>query len=231
MPAESVLIIDDDPDILDLVRFNLEKEGYRCILADNGPQGLDLIRKSKPSLVVLDIMLPGFSGVEILKAIKSQVEYKGIPIIMLTAKGEEIDRVLGLELGAGDYVTKPFSIRELVLRVKKALERTHRAEETAQPLRCAGIVLDPDRYELRVEDKPVSLTTTEFNLLLFLLRNKGRVVSRETLLDKVWGYHYGGTTRTVDTHIQRLRDKLGSQNHCIETIRGVGYRISSALED
>jgi two-component system phosphate regulon response regulator PhoB len=169
-------------------------------------------------------MMPGFSGTEVLKELQNESVTGKIPVVMLTAKGDEVDRVLGLELGAEDYVTKPFSVRELLLRIRKILERVDSRDED-RLLRCNGITLDSDRYEVRVSGAPVRLTITEFNLLVFLLKNKGRVLSRDKLLERVWGYRYGGTTRTVDTHIQRLREKLGTEAQCIETIRGVGYRL------
>jgi two-component system phosphate regulon response regulator PhoB len=224
---EKVLVIDDEEDILELVCFQLNKEGYRVLRSKNGEEGLRLALQEKPDLVVLDIMLPGLSGVEVLKRLKYQRQTQGIPVLMLTAKGEELDRVLGFELGAEDYVTKPFSVRELLLRIRAILSRLSPAGETGPVLRCDGISLDPARYEVRVQEKVLKLTTTEFNLLAFLLQNSGRVVTRDQLLDKVWGYSYGGMTRTVDTHVQRLREKLGVEGACLQTIRGVGYKLDS----
>jgi two-component system phosphate regulon response regulator PhoB len=223
---QKILVIDDDQDILDLIGFNLNRSGMECITATDGILGLERARREHPDLIILDIMLPGLSGIEILKTLKNKSETRGIPVIMLTAKGEEVDRILGLELGADDYVTKPFSVRELILRIQKQLSKPE-LEDTAHILRCNGITLDFDRYEVRVKGEEVRLTATEFNLLTFLLKNKGRVMSRDRLLEKVWGYRYGGTTRTVDTHIQRLREKLGFEANCIETVRGIGYRIDS----
>jgi len=223
----TVLIVDDDHDILDLVGFNLNKAGFRCLTASDGPGCLERIRLDSPDLVVLDVMLPGMNGFEILRRLRFDVETRQIPVIMLTAKGEEVDRVIGLELGADDYVTKPFSVRELVLRVERVLSRKDQAE-TGSVLKCNGITLDSSRYEVKVQGEMVHLTTTEFNLLAYLLRNRGRVVTRDRLLEQVWGYRYGGTTRTVDTHIQRLRDKLGPESSSIETIRGIGYRVEAA---
>ena len=222
-----VLVIDDEQDILDVVSFNLTRAGMSCLVADNGSNGLELIHREQPDLVVLDIMLPGLSGIEILKKLRFDSRYNSIPIIMLTAKGEEVDRVLGLELGADDYMTKPFSVRELVLRVQRLLRPTT-PEEEAVLLKCNGITLDSERYVVSVRGDGVRLTTTEFNLLAFLLKNQGRVMSRDRLLEQVWGYRYGGTTRTVDTHIQRLREKLGSEASCIETVRGIGYKAVPA---
>ncbi len=228
MPAtEKVLVIDDEEDILELVCFQLNKDGYRVLRSKNGEEGLRLALQEKPDLVVLDIMLPGLSGIEVLKRLKYQRQTQGIPVLMLTAKGEELDRVLGFELGAEDYVTKPFSVRELLLRIRAILSRLSPAAETGAVLTCDGISLDPARYEVRVRGNVLKLTTTEFNLLSFLLQNSGRVVTRDQLLDKVWGYNYGGMTRTVDTHVQRLREKLGAEGACLQTIRGVGYKLDS----
>jgi len=223
---QKILVIDDDQDILDLLCFNLERAGIKCISALEGVEGFALATSEVPDLIVLDIMMPGFSGIEVLKRLKREVETRRIPVVMLTAKGEEVDRVLGLELGVEDYVTKPFSVRELVLRITRILARFDRNEE-GPLLRCNGITLDSESYEVRVAGSSVRLTTTEFNLLAYLLKNKGRVLSRDRLLEHVWGYRYGGTTRTVDTHVQRLREKLGDEANCIETIRGVGYKLQS----
>ena len=229
-PVEKLLVIDDDEDILDLVCFQLNKEGYRVLRSKNGEEGLQLALRERPDLVVLDIMLPGLSGIEVLKRLKHQRLTQGIPVLMLTARVEELDRVLGFELGAEDYVTKPFSVRELLLRVRAILNRLSPAVETGAILRCEGISLDPGRHEVRVDHEPVQLTATEFKLLTFLLENQGRVISRDLLLDKVWGYNYGGITRTVDTHMQRLREKLGPQGSCLQTIRGVGYKLDSVAQ-
>jgi DNA-binding response OmpR family regulator len=224
---QSVLVVDDDPDILDLVSFNVSRAGLECLAASGGDEALRIVQGRKPDLIVLDIMLPGVSGIEILKHLKLEPATRGIPVIMLTAREEEVDRILGFELGADDYVTKPFSVRELVLRIRRLLARTEPPTE-AGLLRCAGITLDHERYEVRVRGVTVRLTNMEFNLLAFLLRNKGRVVSRDSLLEQVWGYRYGGTSRTVDTHIQRLRSKLGDESDCIETVRGIGYKMDAA---
>jgi DNA-binding response OmpR family regulator len=226
---QKIFVVDDDPDILELVSFNLEKAGYDCLTEAEGERVLDLARRFSPDLMILDIMLPGISGLDILKKVRAEDGLKGLPVIMLTAKTEEVDRVLGLELGADDYVTKPFSIRELVLRVQRVLERTG-PDDSSPVLRCNAITVDCDRYEVRVKGEPVRLTTTEFNLLVYLIRYKGRVLSRDRLLEQVWGYRYGGTTRTVDTHVQRLREKLGAEADCIETIRGIGYRMEPVAE-
>lgn len=230
-PVEKILVIDDEEDILELICFQLNKEGYRVLQAKNGQEGLKLALQEKPNLVVLDIMLPDLNGIEILKRLKYQRQSQGTAVLMLTAKGEELDRVLGFELGAEDYVTKPFSVRELLLRIRAILSRLSSAPVTGTVLECDGISLDTVGYEVRVNDTPLKLTTTEFNLLSFLLENRGRVVTRDQLLDKVWGYNYGGMTRTVDTHVQRLREKLGEQGACLQTIRGVGYKLDSVTEE
>ncbi len=219
-----ILVIDDDQDILDLVAYNLSRNGYRCFTAQKCSSGMDILMTENPDLVILDIMLPGFNGLTLLEELKKNESTKKIPVIMLTAKGEESDRILGLEMGADDYVPKPFSVRELVLRVQRSLDRAE-LSDTNPRLICNGISLDFDRYEVRAGGAEVHLTATEFKLLAFLLRNKGRVVSRARLLEQVWGYQFAGTTRTVDTHIQRLRDKLNAVPHGIETVRGVGYKL------
>jgi len=219
-----ILVIDDDQDILDLVAYNLSRNGYRCFTAQKCSSGMDILMTENPDLVILDIMLPGFNGLTLLEELKKNESTKEIPVIMLTAKGEESDRILGLEMGADDYVPKPFSVRELVLRVQRSLDRAE-LSDTNPRLICNGISLDFDRYEVMAGGAEVHLTATEFKLLAFLLRNKGRVVSRARLLEQVWGYQFAGTTRTVDTHIQRLRDKLDAVPHGIETVRGVGYKL------
>ncbi len=230
-PVEKILVVDDEEDILELVCFGLKKEGYRVLGSKNGEEALQLALKEKPDLVVLDIMLPGLSGIEVLKRLKYNRQTQAIPVLMLTAKGEELDRVLGFELGADDYLTKPFSVRELLLRIRAILRRLSPATQTGTVLECHGISLDRDRHEVRVNAELLELTATEFNLLAFLLENQGRVVSRDQLLDKVWGYNYGGMTRTVDTHVQRLREKLGAEGASLQTVRGVGYKLESVVSE
>jgi len=228
---KKILIVEDEEDILDLIAFHVGKEGYRVLTAKDGERALEIAFKEAPDLVVLDIMLPGISGVEVLKRLKFHSQTQRVPILMLTAKGEEVDRILGFELGAEDYVTKPFSVRELLLRIRAILSRLSPAGQPGVVMRCDGIQLDPDRYQVRVNDEVLKLTNTEFNLLVYLLENRGRVVTRDQLLDKVWGYSYGGMTRTIDTHVQRLREKLGSEGACIQTVRGVGYKLDSVLQE
>lgn len=221
----TVLVVDDEQDILDLVDYNLEQAGYSVKTAMDGSEALEKIRKMTPDLVVLDLMLPGMDGKEVCRRIRQDETLRSTPIIMLTAKAEEVDRIVGFELGADDYLTKPFSPRELVLRVSAIIRRVKGKPESVSIIRFAGIVVDPERHRVEVEEKEVSLTATEFKLLYHLVSRAGRVQTREILLDEVWGYPYEGYARTVDTHIRRLRKKLGSLKDCIETIRGVGYRF------
>ncbi|MFQ5640115.1 MAG: response regulator [bacterium] len=220
-----ILIVEDEEDILDLVGYHLEEAGYKTIKAEAGDEALEIVEQTPPDLIVLDIMLPGMMGTELCKILKQQEETRHIPIVLLTAKGEEIDRVVGFELGAEDYVTKPFSPRELVLRIKAILQRMHASEESHDIIKINGITIDKPRHQILLEGKPVYLTATEFKLLLTLVERKGRVQTREILLEAVWGYDYPGFTRTVDTHIRRLRSKFGLWGDGIETVRGAGYRF------
>lgn len=225
--AERILIADDEADVLRLVSSNLRNAGFEVLQANNGAEALSLAREKAPSLIVLDLMMPSMSGTEVCKALKSEAGTRDIPIIMLTARAEEIDRVLGLELGADDYVTKPFSPREFVLRVKSILRRSGGTlAEPANLLRVGKISLDPERCEVQVHKRVLDLTATEFKLLMLLMQRKGRVQSRDKLLEDVWGYEASIDTRTVDTHVRRLRDKLKGQASLIETVRGFGYRIN-----
>ena len=204
-----ILIVEDDPDIRELLRFNLEKAGYNLFLAEDGEKALTLARKHSPDIILLDLMLPGVDGLEVCRTLKKDPELQRIPIIMVTAKGEEMDRVVGLELGADDYVVKPFSLREVVLRIRKILDRR---EKQAAPaiLKADPLVLDLDAHTARLDDQFLELTATEFRLLTYLLRHRGRVQTREMLLDRVWGYSFEGYARTIDTHIRRLRKKMGN---------------------
>jgi two-component system phosphate regulon response regulator PhoB len=228
MPTQKILIVEDEEDILDVVAYHLEQAGFKTVKAKAGDEALEIIEQTPPDLIVLDIMLPGMTGTEVCKTLKQQEETRYIPIVMLTAKGEEIDRVVGFELGADDYVTKPFSPRELVLRIKAILKRVHGSEESHDILKMAGLSIDKPKHQVLLDGKPVHLTATEFNLLLTLVERKGRVQTREMLLEAVWGYEYVGFTRTVDTHVRRLRAKLGSWGEHLETVRGVGYRIGGS---
>jgi len=220
-----ILIADDEPDVVDLVAANLRAAGYDISKAQDGPSALAAVREQPPSLLILDLMLPGMSGLEVCRTLKGDPATSMIPIIMLTAKAEEVDRVVGLELGADDYVTKPFSPRELVLRVKGVLRRNPN-ESSDGLLSLNGIVLDRKRLQVHIEGKTVDFTATEFKLLTLLMERRGRVQSREVLLNDVWGYERVIDTRTVDTHVRRLREKLGGSADCIETVRGFGYRIA-----
>jgi two-component system phosphate regulon response regulator PhoB len=221
-----ILVADDEPDVLNLVSANLRAAGFEVLKAEDGPSALELARSQPPHLLVLDLMLPGMSGLEVCRALKADPVTSSIPIIMLTAKAEEVDRIVGLELGADDYVTKPFSPRELVLRVKSVLRRGDKGATAGDFLTLHQIVLDRARFQVTVAGNPVDFTATELKLLTLLMERQGRVQSRETLLNEVWGYETAIDTRTVDTHIRRVREKLGSEADCIETVRGFGYRIT-----
>lgn len=223
-----ILVADDEPDVLNLVTLNLKGAGFTVLQAEDGNAALQQAREALPSLIVLDLMLPELSGLEVCKILKKEPQTAQIPVIMLTAKAEEIDRIVGLELGADDYITKPFSPRELILRVKSVLRRVNAAGETKDQLTLGDIQIDRSRYEVLVKGKPIDFTATEFRLLALLIERRGRVQSRDVLLNDVWGYESVIDTRTVDTHIRRLREKLGSAADCIETIRGFGYRVVEA---
>jgi two-component system phosphate regulon response regulator PhoB len=224
---KTILVIEDEKDLSELISFNLGKEGYRVITALDGTSGLESARSHAPDLIILDLMLPGINGIEICKILKTNEKTAQIPIVMLTAKGEEIDRVVGFEVGADDYMVKPFSNRELTLRVKAVLRRTEPAPQPEKILRIGRITIDPTRHLVTVEGEEVVLTTTEFKLLVNLAERPGRLQSRDILLKNVWGYNYIGDTRTVDTHITRLRTKLGKEGDLIKTIRGFGYKMEA----
>jgi phosphate regulon transcriptional regulator PhoB len=225
-----ILIVDDEKDIVDLVAYNLEKEGYEILKALDGERALQLVRTKTPDLVVLDLMLPGIQGLEVCKRIRKVPETAAIPIIMLTAKGEEIDKVLGLEVGADDYITKPFSVKELLARVKAVLRRSEarRAADQEEVFESGGLRIDFKSYEVTVDGRKISLSPTEFRLLKFLSRNPGRVYSREQILDRVWGDDAFVEPRTVDVHVRRLRAQiekdLNSPNYIV-TVRGAGYKF------
>jgi two-component system phosphate regulon response regulator PhoB len=220
-----ILVIDDEPDVVDLIAFNLQAAGFKVSAADHGAAGLAKARAELPDLIILDLMLPRLSGTEVCKQLKRDPATAAIPVIMLTAKGEEVDRILGLELGADDYVTKPFSPRELNLRVQSILRRRQAGHEPPERVRHGALTLDRSRHEVSVSGKAIELTATEFKLLALLLERKGRVQSRDRLLNDVWGYENVIDTRTVDTHLRRLREKLGRAADYVETVRGVGYRM------
>ena len=216
---KTILIIEDEQDLAELVAFNLEKEGYRPRIALDGIAGLEAARTGSPDLILLDLMLPGMAGIEICKTLKGNPKTAGIPVILLTAKGGEIDRVVGFEIGADDYVVKPFSSRELLLRIKAVLRRAHPEKPAGKVIRIGSVAIDTERHLVTVNGQEAILTTTEFKLLLTLAERPGRLQSRELLLRDVWGYNYAGDTRTVDTHVTRLRTKLGDAGGMIKTVR------------
>jgi two-component system phosphate regulon response regulator PhoB len=221
----TVLIVEDEKDLADLISFHLEQEGFRSLVAADGPSGLELARQHKPDLVLLDLMLPGMMGTELCRLLKGSEQTATIPVIMLTAKGEEIDRVVGFEMGADDYVVKPFSTRELMLRVRAVLRRQSDAAPKGAVITLGELVIDTQRHLVSVAGDEIALTSTEYKLLMNLAERVGRVQSRELLLQNVWGYNYFGDTRTVDTHLTRLRTKLGAAGELIKTVRGFGYKI------
>ena len=226
MAKETILFVEDDKNIVELVKYNLEQEGFRVLTALTGLAGLEKALKEKPALVILDLMLPEMNGLEICKTLKLNKKTHLTPIIMLTAKGTESDKVIGLELGADDYVTKPFSPRELMARVKAVLRRSQE-KLSEEILRSGTIELDITKHELRLKGKPVEITAKEFELLGILMSSKGRVLTREVLLSKVWGYENSVNieTRTVDMHIGQLRKKIGKEAERIVTVKSVGYRF------
>lgn len=228
MIKKTILAVDDEEHILELIKFNLEKNGFQVITSDNGEDALELLVNNSVDLVVLDLMLPGIDGLEVCKEIRRMEGYNKLPIIMLTAKGEETDRILGLELGADDYMSKPFSVRELIARVKAVLRRSEDVKkDNIKVLKLKDIAIDLEKHEVVVGGKLVELTLKEFELLKILIENRGKVMTRNVLLDEVWGYDYFGETRTVDVHIRHLRKKIGDDEtgEYIETIRGVGYKM------
>ena len=220
-----VLVVEDDVDILQLVAHNLKAADFDVLTAQDGYEALSLAKNHLPQLVILDIMLPGLDGFEVCKELKRSPATQNIPILMLTAKGEEVDRIVGMELGADDYVVKPFSPRELILRVRAILRRFAPEEPVTTKWLRNGLAVDFEAHRVTVNDNETNLTATEFRLLAELIRNLGKVLTRDKLLDKVWGYQFDGYARTVDTHIRRLRQKLGPYAEWIETVRGVGYRF------
>jgi len=224
---QRILVVDDEPDLLELVRFNLSAAGFRVDVATSGSTALAALRRSPPDLLLLDLMLPDIEGTELCRRIRAIPELSELPIIMLTAKAEEVDRIVGLELGADDYVTKPFSPRELMLRVKAVLRRQVSGAESRAPLEHGALRLEPDTHRCWAEGQEVLLTAKEFGLLHALMLRSGRVMTRDRLLADVWGGDVTVTSRTIDTHLKRLREKLGPAGDLIETVRGVGYRFAS----
>ncbi len=222
----SILLVDDERDLLSLLDFNLRAAGFETLLATTGEQALSHLRRRVPDIVLLDLMLPDVPGTEVCRQLKSDPRTKHVPVVMLTAKGEEVDRVVGFELGADDYVTKPFSVRELVLRLKAVLRRAGAARTTERPPESVGpIRVDVDAHRAFVDGEEIQLTPLEFRLLTTFMARLGRVQSREQLLEDVWEMSSEVETRTVDTHVKRLREKLGSGRDLLETVRGIGYRL------
>lgn len=240
MINQRILVIEDETNIQELLKYNLEKNGYNVIVSDNGIDGLEEAIANVPDLILLDLMLPGMDGLEVCKRLRMDKRTKKVPIFMLTAKSEELDKILGLELGADDYITKPFSIKELIARIRAAMrrisdDRNEEADgkESSTILKVRDIEIDSEKYEVRKNGEKLVLTLKEFELLKMLIENKGKVLTRDYLLDKIWGYEYVGETRTVDVHIRHVRQKIYDEegsNQMIETIRGVGYRFISAGE-
>tara|TARA_B100001029_G_scaffold97764_1_gene80381 strand:+ start:1262 stop:1954 length:693 start_codon:yes stop_codon:yes gene_type:complete len=223
----NILVLEDEPDIRKTLEYNLSREGYKVISAASIEQAKTFIKSDTFSLFLLDLMLPDGSGLDLCKKLKGNSETESVPIIILTAKDDEIDKIVGLELGADDYVTKPFSVRELILRIKSVLKRGTLKKDIVEIERqFGGLKINPDSHEVFIDSEEISLTALEFRLLKELVDKRGRVQSRDQLLTEVWGYSAEVTTRTVDTHIKRLREKLGSMGKYIQTIRGVGYKFS-----
>lgn len=235
MGKNTVLIVDDEEHILELLKYNIENNGYNVVQAETGEEGLDKLSKYHIDIIVLDLMLPGIDGLEVLRRIRNSERYNKIPIIMLTAKNEEIDTVLGLEMGADDYIGKPFGIHELLARIKAVLRRNVKinVDISKEPKSNDNLLIDElsinkSSHEVKVRDKSVDLTLKEFELLYLLAKNKGRVFDRDYLLEKIWGYDYGGETRTVDVHIRNIRKKIEEDDKNpkhIKTVRGLGYKF------
>ena len=226
-----ILVIEDEPDIQQILEYNLREKGHKVFIAGKGEEGLRIAREKRPDLVLLDLMLPDIPGTEICKALKSDPTLRNTQVVMLTAKGEEIDRVVGFELGADDYVVKPFSVRELLLRVQAILRRSQGEQEAAPGFQFGSLRVDREAHRVWAKDAELELTALEFKLLVTLYDRKNRVQTRAALLSDVWGIDADITTRTVDTHVKRLREKLGEAGAYIETVRGVGYRFADNPEE
>jgi DNA-binding response OmpR family regulator len=225
--ARSIIIVEDDEDIADSIRYNLERERFRVRLAVTGEEALSLILNGPPDLIVLDLNLPGMNGFEICRRLRAESATAKVPIVMLTARADETDKVLGLNIGADDYITKPFSMRELVARVNAALRRTGDLDVDRPVFDNGTLRIDPSTFRVSYQAREIRMTRKEFALLSELARNQGRVLTREMLLDRVWGMNYFGDSRTLDVHIRRLRQKLGT-SALIETVTGIGYRLCDA---
>ena len=229
--SQKILIIEDEPDIRKTLEYNITREGYEVISASSLSEGRQKLESDSFTLLLLDLMLPDGSGLDLFRDLKQDKSLSSMPVIILTAKDDEVDKVVGFELGADDYVTKPFSVRELILRVKAVLKRGERKSDNMEVQRQFGeLKIDVDSHEVFVNDEQVSLTALEFKLLRQLVDRRGRVQSRDQLLSDVWGYSSDVTTRTVDTHIKRLREKLGGMGKYVQTIRGVGYKFTRTSE-
>jgi len=225
MSGELVLVVDDEPNIIDLARLYLEKEGFRVKGIADGPAALQAVEQLRPAFMVLDVMLPGIDGFEVCRRLRAA--NNPLPILLLTARDEDVDKILGLELGADDYLTKPFNPRELAARVKAILRRGEWKPQTTKPMQITDMLIDPARREVSVKDQPVELRQKEFDLLCVLVEHRGLVLSREKLLELVWGYDFYGQTRTVDVHVSHLRKKLAESALQIETVSGIGYKLVS----
>jgi DNA-binding response OmpR family regulator len=223
--GETILVVDDDPNIVELARMYLEREGFRVQAAGDGAKALEMIARQPPALLVLDLMLPKVDGWEVCRRVRAGKAAPDLPIVMLTARDDDVDKIVGLELGADDYVTKPFNPRELVARVKAILRRTQRAARAEAPIHVGDLTIDPARHEVTVAGRMVELRPKEFDLLVVLAEHRGLVLSREQLLDLVWGYDFYGETRTVDVHVAHLRKRLAGSSVEIETVLAVGYKL------
>ncbi|MCG3175148.1 MAG: Alkaline phosphatase synthesis transcriptional regulatory protein PhoP [Candidatus Omnitrophica bacterium] len=230
MSRQTILVIDDDKDIQKLLQYNLEKEGFQALVAKTGEEGLEMARTKSPSLVVLDLMLPGIDGLEVCRLLRAERTTRTLPVLMLTAKGSETDQVVGLELGANDYITKPFSVKVLVARVRNLLRRAETPEPETPVLKHGDITLDRERMSVTVKGKQVQLTKLEFRILAFLMEHPGKVFSRDRLLSGAWEGEAFVVDRTVDVHIKSIRQKLGKSRDVIETVRGSGYRLAEDVE-
>jgi len=220
---KQIFVVEDEKDLVELLTYNLEKDGYRVLSEMDGDAALKKIPDKMPDLVLLDLMLPKTDGLTVCKTLKSNPKTSHIPVVMLTAKGEESDKIVGLELGADDYVTKPFSVKELLARVRAVLRRFSKAQEGESVQKFKDLTLDRAKHEVVLKGKKMGLTAKEFELLDYFLTHAGRVLSRDVLLNNVWGYDYFGTTRTVDVHVRRLREKLGAYEKHVQTVKGYGY--------
>jgi DNA-binding response OmpR family regulator len=233
MSKEKILIVEDEKDIVKMLDYNLKKEGFRALSANNGEDGLDMARKEHPDLILLDLMLPEMDGLEVCKAIKNDTKTAHIPIIILTAKAQETDKIVGLELGADDYVTKPFSPKELIARIKAVLRRLKEKDKLPEALKIGDMSIDFSKIMVEIKDKPIELTSKEFELLKVLIKAKGRVLARDYLLDTIWGFDQSLEiqTRTVDVHITTLRKKLKSEAKRIVTVKNYGYRFEAESDE